>query len=342
MTNKVHVKPIPVTILTGFLGSGKTTLLNHIIKNEPAKHFAIIENEFGEIPIDNELIIQAEEDLFTLKNGCICCSLQSDILEILIKLAAKKCTIDHVIIESTGVADPAPVAQLFINNIELQQYYSLDGVICLVDAKNFDLQLKEQPEAIKQLVMADLILINKTDKVTTQEVDLTIQHIRTINALAPVERITRGNIDIEKLLCLKAYNLEEVEHTFSPVISFSPVSFSPVTAPLNPGRKHPGHTYHSHDIQTFSMQFKGALDFLKFNAWFNTFIALKGDKLYRSKGIINSSSSDKKIIFQSVHHEIDGIEGNAWATEEQENKLVFIGKDLDEAEIRNGVLQCLS
>jgi len=260
----------------------------------------------------------------------------------LIKLSAKKYTIDHVIIESTGVADPAPVAQLFMNNMELQHYYSLDGVICLVDAVNFHLQVEKQPEAIKQLTMADLILINKIDKVNAEEVDPITQYIRTINKMAQIERTTRGNKAVDKLLSLKAYNLKEVEKTFSLTNSFSPVSISPVIAPLNPNRKQNVHAHASHDIQTFSLQFKGALDFLKFNAWFNALISQNGDKLYRSKGIIHSSTSDKKIIFQSVHHEIDGLEGKKWDTEDRENKLVFIDKDLDQAGIRNGVLQCLA
>lgn len=341
MSPETKITPIPVTILTGFLGSGKTTLLNHIIKGEPTKRFAVIENEFGKIPIDNELVIQAEEDLFTLENGCICCSLQSDILDILVKLAARKEKVDHVLIESTGVADPAPVAQLFINNMELQHYYSLDGVICLVDAINFNTQVKEQPETIKQISMADIILINKTDKATAEEVALIAQHIRLINTISPIEQTSQANIDLDKLLTLKAYDLEEVEKTFSPALSFSPVSVSACMAPLNPTKKHHHHTHSVHDIQTFSMEFKGALNFIKFNNWFNYLTATQGHKLYRAKGILHSASSDKKIIFQSVHHEIDGMEGNSWGNEPRESKMVFIGRNLDEKCIRKEVLDCI-
>ncbi len=334
---QVKSVPKPVTILTGFLGSGKTTLLNHLIKQNPNIRFAIIENEFGEIPIDNELIIKAEEDLFTLQNGCICCSLQSDILEILVKLSAKKNTIDHVIIESTGVADPAPVAQLFINNMQLQEYYTLNGVICVVDAKNFELQLSAHAEAVKQIAMADLILINKTDKVALNDMDETRQHIRSINVNSPIQLTSHADINANDLLNIKAYDLCKVEKTFSLVPLFTSVVESTRFLPVQPSMQHT-----VHQIQTFSMQFKGNLNFLKFNAWLNQMIATDGNKLYRSKGIISSSSSDKKVIFQTVHHEIDGLEGGEWGANERENKLVFIGKGLEEESIREGVLHCLA
>lgn len=330
--------PIPVTVLTGFLGSGKTTLLNHLIKSMPDKKFAIIENEFGKIPIDNELVISAEEDLFTLENGCICCSLQSDITDILVRLAARKEKIDHVIIESTGVADPAPVAQLFINNMQLQHFFSLDGVICVVDAVNFELQKQQQPETIKQLVMADLIVINKTDKVTDEMVATLDDSIQLINRTAKRVRSTHTQVPIGELLSLRAYDLVKMESTLATATFFqpaAPLSLAPTRTP------HQHHDQSAHDIQTFSMRFKGNLNFLKFNAWFNTLVTLKGNNLYRSKGVISSSTSDKKIIFQSVHHEIDGLEGKTWGEEVRENRLVFIGKGLAEGEIRKGVLACL-
>jgi G3E family GTPase len=331
----MNLASTPVTILTGFLGSGKTTLLNKIIKAFPQKRFAIIENEFGAVPIDNELVVKADQNLFTLENGCICCSLQSDILDILISLKSTKYTIDHVLIESTGVADPAPVAQLFINNMELQQYYKLDGVICLVDAINYPMQVVHQPEAVKQLVMADQILISKVEKVTDDALTTLREKIRTINKTARID--LANELPAEKLLEIKAYDLKAVEKSFAPVLSFSPVQSSMVSLPFSPNK----HDHHHHDIQTFSMQFKGGLDFIKFNNWFNFFIATQGSKLYRSKGILHSASSNNKIIFQSVHHEIDGIEGNPWGNDPRESKMVFIGRDLDEKAIRKEVLDCI-
>jgi G3E family GTPase len=333
----MNLESTPVTILTGFLGSGKTTLLNKIIKAFPQKRFAIIENEFGAVPIDNELVVKADQDLFTLENGCICCSLQSDILDILIKLKSTKHTIDHVLIESTGMADPAPVAQLFINNMDLQQYYKLDGVICLVDAINYPMQVAHQPEAVKQLVMADQILISKIEKVTDDALTTLREKIRALNKTACID--LANELSVEKLLEIKAYDLKAVEKSFAPVLSFSPVQSSMVSLPFSP-HKH-DHSHHHHDIQTFSMQFKGGLDFIKFNNWFNFFIATQGHKLYRTKGILHSASSDKKIIFQSVHHEIDGMEGNPWGDEPRESKMVFIGRDLDEKNIRKEVLDCI-
>ncbi len=328
-------QPIAVTILTGFLGSGKTTLLNKIIKAFPEKRFAIIENEFGAVPIDNELVIKADQDLFTLENGCICCSLQSDILDILIKLKSGNYQVDHVLIESTGVADPAPVAQLFINNIELQKYYQLDGVICLVDAINYSRQLELQPEAIKQLIMADQLIVTKTDKVEAATVTLLEDKLKTINKTAALDVV--GQVSIERLLDIRAYDLMAVEKSLVSVVSFSPVLNT--GAVLSPAKNL--HTHHQHNIQTFSMRFRGALDFLKFNAWFTRLIITQGDKLYRSKGILHSASSDRKIVFQSVHHEIDGLEGSAWENELPENKIVFIGRDLDEQAIRKEVLDCI-
>lgn len=326
---------IPVTILTGFLGSGKTTLLNHIIKSQPQTKFAIIENEFGAVPIDNDLVITNEEDLFTLENGCICCSLQSDILDILVRLALRNESVDHVLIESTGVADPAPVAQLFINRIELQHFYRLEGVICLVDAINFKHQIKDQPETVKQLVMADLIVINKTEKVSDEEVCQLEKQLRSYNHEADILQCDHARISIDRLLSIKAYDLGEVENSF--LASASPMSLAPT-------KNHTAHehTHSEHNIQTFSIQFKAALNFMKFNNWLNDFVALHGHKLYRSKGVIHTSTSDHKIIFQSVHHEIDGMQGSKWGNEERSNKMVFIGKGLDESRTRKGVLQCLA
>jgi len=332
-----EMKSVPVTILTGFLGSGKTTLLNHIIKSRPDTHFAIIENEFGEVPIDNELVIKAEEDLFTLQNGCICCSLQSDILDILVKLASKKYRVDHIIIESTGVADPAPLAQLFINNMELQNYYSLDGVICLVDAKNFDFQLSEHPETTKQLAMADLILLNKIDKVGSADISRISKKVRAINQITDIELTAHAEINISKLLSLRAYDLQEIEKSIAPMFLFTPIG----NVPLSPLKT----TYYKHasvhNIQTFSLKFMGDINFLKFNAWLTGFVMLQGLNLYRAKGIVSSSTSDHKVIFQSVHYEIDGMEGDSWGGQPRENKMVFIGKELPEAEIRKQVLDCL-
>lgn len=333
-----ETKAIPVTVLTGFLGSGKTTLLNKIIKAFPQKRFAIIENEFGAVPIDNELVVKADQDLFTLENGCICCSLQSDILDILIKLKSTKHTIDHVLIESTGIADPAPVAQLFISNMELQQYYKLDGVICLVDVINYPMQVEHQPEAVKQLVMADQILISKVEKTTADALVTLQEKIRVVNKTSRID--LANELPVENLLDLKAYDLKAVEKAFTPVISFSPVQSTLVNVPFSP-HKH-DHGNHNHDIQTFSMQFKGALNFIKFNNYFNFLVATQGHKLYRTKGILHSDSSDKKIIFQSVHHEIDGMEGNPWGDEPRENKMVFIGHNLDEQSIRKEALDCLA
>lgn len=333
-------QPVPVTIFTGFLGSGKTTLLNHIIKSQPDKRFAIIENEFGEIPIDNALVVSNEEDLFTLQNGCICCSLQSDVLDILMRLAARKETIDHVIIESTGVADPAPVAQLFMNNMALQHYYRLNGVVCVVDAVNFHRQRQGQLEAIKQLAMADLMLINKTDKVTEEKMDLLEHELREINAQAAVIRTLYVQVEPDQVLSLRAYDLTAVEGSLDVFLS-AVVPDAPGLAPLNPSQ--PAHQHASdHGIQTFSMEFNATLDFLKFDNWFNLFVLLEGEKLYRTKGIIHTRTSNRKIIFQSVHFEIDSIEGDLWGEEARVNRLVFIGKGLDGEDIRKSVLQCLA
>lgn len=334
---KIRGLTIPVTILTGFLGSGKTTLLNHIIKSRPEKKFAIIENEFGEIPIDNELVVTNEEDLFTLKNGCICCSLQSDILDILIRLAARKQPIDHVLIESTGVADPAPVAQLFMNNMQLQQYYRLDGVVCLVDAVNFQHQVKEQPETVKQLVMADLIVINKTDKAAEEEVSILEKKLNSLNRTAKIVRSSQAHVPTHQLLSLQAYDLAAVENSLLVITESSPACapFKNPSAQRLPNQPH-------HAIQTFSMKFSAPVNLIKFNKWFSDLISSQGHKLYRSKGIIHTSTSDHRLIFQSVHHEIDGIKGSKWGATKRENRLVFIGKELDEGAIREEILECLA
>ncbi|MEG3641569.1 CobW family GTP-binding protein [Magnetococcus sp. PR-3] len=306
----------PVTVLTGFLGSGKTTLLNHILQNSHQHRMAVIVNEFGEIGIDQDLIVQTDEELFELTNGCLCCSIRGDLLRTLERLIPRLAHIDHILIETTGLATPGPIAQTFLNEQTLKDHFELDGFVTLCDALHLPDQITQHRECQVQVAFADLILINKTDLV--DDSTLVLEAVRQHNNHAPYLEITQAVAPIDKLLNLGG--------------------FKPPEQPLYMlGTPHHHHTA----VTAVCLEMPGRLDSQLFVQWFTRLLALQGDDLMRMKGILNINGQQRQHLFQGVHQVIEGKEGPPWGDEERINRLVLIGKDLNEQQLTQGFKDCL-
>ncbi len=337
------MKRIPVTILTGFLGAGKTTLLNQMIADHQGMKLVVIENEFGQIGVDNALVVALDAKVFELSNGCICCNLNEDLLAVLTQLIQSKTTIDHLIIETTGMADPGPVAMNFITDEHIQQYFKLNAIITLVDAQFVEQQLESQEEAVKQIALADLLLINKVDKVEPYQLEVVGNIVAKINDQAQVIPTTFGKLTGLDLLHLNTFDTEVVlnsalvklaknkstgQYTLSNQLLDKP-SF------LMTKLKH--QTVHSH-----SFKFSAPIDFLKFEMWVNMMLNINPDSIYRMKGILNIDDFDQKIIFQSVYHQHVSSSGGNWKPDEiRESVLVIIGKNLNREMLQNGLNQVM-
>lgn len=316
-------KSVPVTILTGFLGAGKTTLLNRIITKNPDTKFAIIENEYGDIGIDNELIVGADDDIFEMSNGCICCTLNSELVAVLSKLVKSHHKFDHLIIETTGVAEPDGVAAAFMVDPAVQQYFRLDATICLVDAMHITELLDEREEAKKQLTFADFIIINKQSEVSTQALSKLKEKLEEVNTFAEIESCDYGQYQAN-ILDLNAYEA----HKITQQIDAS-------------HHHHHHHTHHSNEIVTQSFIIKEPLDILKFRHWLNVLLMIQGQYLYRIKGIVNFQYQEHKTIVQSVKKACVFQQGDTWQpTEERLTKLVFIGKHLKREVLEKQLKHC--
>jgi G3E family GTPase len=309
---------IPVTIITGFLGAGKTTLLNRLIEENPAKKFSIIENEFGDIPIDQELVVNAKDGIFEMANGCICCSLNVELGELLQKLMKDEYEFNHLIIETTGIAEPDGIATAFIGG-NRSSTFVLDGTICLADAHDIITNLKERGEVHKQVSFADVIVLNKTDLVSQDELDEAKSSLKKYNVDAPIIECSYGSVDMN-LLALHAYDGNQQENKL-----------------LNP------HHYHHHDeLVAHSFEFKEPLISEKFEHWITMLLFLSGYQIYRIKGILNLKDESNKIIFQSVRSNSKIDIGSPWMDGEiKKSKIVFIGNNIKREPLEKGLKSCL-
>jgi len=338
---------IPVTVLTGYLGAGKTTLLNRILSENHGKKYAVIVNEFGEIGIDNDLIIGADEEVFEMNNGCVCCTVRGDLVRILDGLMKRKGKFDAIIVETTGLADPAPVAQTFFVDEDVQKHARLDAVVTVADARWLSDRLKDAPEAKNQIAFADVIVLNKTDLVTPAELNEVEARIRGINPYARLHRTERCKVALSDVLDRGAFDLDrilDIEPDFLEAGDDHDHDHDHHDHDHHHDHAH-GHGlkhYHDEDMQSLSLRSDKPLDPNTFMPWLQNLVASEGQKILRSKGILAFHDDDDRYVFQGVHMMLEGDHQRKWkADEKRESRLVFIGRELPEQAIREGFASCI-
>ncbi|OAF17748.1 CobW family GTP-binding protein [Bradyrhizobium neotropicale] len=338
---------IPVTVLTGYLGAGKTTLLNRILSENHGKKYAVIVNEFGEIGIDNDLIIGADEEVFEMNNGCICCTVRGDLVRIMEGLMKRKGKFDAIIVETTGLADPAPVAQTFFVDEDVQKNARLDAVVTVADAKWLSDRLKDAPEAKNQIAFADVIVLNKTDLVTKPELAEVEARIRGINPYAKLHRTERCSVALADVLDRGAFDLDRI-------LDIEPDFLEADDHDHDHDHHHHGHDHHHHhdhhglkhyhdeEMQSLALKTDKPLDPNVFMPWLQNLVQMEGQKILRSKGILAFHDDEDRYVFQGVHMMLEGNHQRKWKEgEPRESRLVFIGRELPEEAIRQGFESCI-
>ncbi|MEQ1937531.1 GTP-binding protein [Mesorhizobium sp. CN5-321] len=346
---------IPVTVLTGYLGAGKTTLLNRILSENHGRRYAVIVNEFGEIGIDNDLIVESDEEIYEMNNGCVCCTVRGDLIRVVEGLTRRPGRFDAIVVETTGLADPVPVAQTFFMDDDVRSKTRLDAVVALVDAKHLPLRLKDSREAEDQIAFADVVVLNKTDLVTPQELADVEATIRAINPTAKIHRTQRSGVDLKDVLDRGAFDLkrtlendphfldaEEHDHDHDHVCG----------PDCDHDHHHHDHDHHDghdhahpaaiHDVTVQSVSLRaGEMDSKKFFPWIEKVTQLEGPNILRLKGIIAFKDDPDRYVLQGVHMIIEGDHQRPWKDgETHESRLVFIGRELDAERLRKSFEAC--
>lgn len=345
---------IPVTVLTGYLGAGKTTLLNRILTAPHGLRIAVVENEFGEVSIDHELVVQTDEEIFTMNNGCLCCTVRGDLIRILGRLARRRDRFDHILIETTGLADPGPVIQTFFMDDEMKDTFTLNGVVTVVDSLHISHHW--EGEAIEQVAFADLVLLNKTDLVDESTLRALESKIRQTNSQARIVPTLRAAIPVESIFQIGGFSLD-------PSLEIIP---SPSEEDHHHDHDHEGdcdgdcehhhheehgekhghedhHHHHHHDPEISSVGWErpGECDPKKLEKWLSTLLQEHGADLFRMKGVFALAGVESRVVFQGVHMILEAADGGPWAARPRQNAAVFIGRHLDREMLRFGLDSCL-
>lgn len=354
---------IPVTVLTGYLGAGKTTLLNRILTEEHGKRYAVIVNEFGEVGIDNDLVVGADEEVFEMNNGCVCCTVRGDLIRVLQGLMKRQKAqggrgFDAIVVETTGLADPGPVAQTFFVDDDVKARTYLDSVTAVVDAKHILLRLGDSKEAVEQIAFADQIVLNKTDLVSEDDLRHVEARIRRINPLAPIHRAQRSNVPLDAIIGKHSFDLERITE-------LEPEFLNPAHGEAGHVHdEHCGHDHHHHGhdhghvhdehcghdhhhdhksdihddgVKGISLTLDKPVDGQKVTTWLNELLARRGPDILRAKGIIDVKGEERRLVFQAVHMILEGDFQRPWTDKDNRySRMVFIGRDLDEAELKAG------
>lgn len=344
---------IPVTVLTGYLGAGKTTLLNHLLTQKHGYRCAIIINEFGPVSIDNQLVVGADEEILELNNGCLCCRVRGDLIKSLNDLFQKKKRFDYVLIETTGLADPSPVAHTFMAS-ELAEKLRLDGIVTVVDARHFEKELEQGPEPRAQIAFADVILLNKVDLISSEEAERIEARLHSMNALARVHRTSKSQIDIGLLLNIRARELAApLQVATSAKIPLKAASdhahcdhehgHCSHEHSHQHGHDEPPHAHHDELVRSFYIEEERPLDLGRLEKWLTDLLNTSGESIYRCKGVLHIKGIPKRVVVQGVQMLLDSAPDRFWNVGERRvSQFVFIGRELDEAKIRAGFEACLA
>ena len=318
-----NTSQVPVTVLTGFLGAGKTTLLNRILTEQHGRKYAVIVNEFGEQGIDNDLVVDADEEVFEMNNGCICCTVRGDLIRILSGLMKRADQLDAIIVETTGLADPAPVAQTFFVDEDVADRTKLDAIVTVADAVHLSSQLTDHHEAEEQIAFADVVLLNKIELVDEGALKKVNNRIRKINPFAKIIKTTRCDAPLDEIVGLNAFSLDRV-------------------LKIEPDFLESDHDHdHDDDVTSVSFVADNPLDMEKFQAWFGNLLRTKGQDILRSKGILDFAGEEERYVFQGVHMLMDASPMGSWPKgNARSSRIVFIGRNLDTMGLKEGFDNC--